>query len=769
MRHIPGFGILLFFLIEGSASQEFNITPITTSSGLYYEKIGDVLLSNSNWEFVTSVDYGGYLLFYQYLQNQAEKLHGFCQEYQSKYCEERFTQIRIGLNRIEETDENMANFLGIKVENRRVKRFWKEVGNFFRSAGSFIVGGVRSIFGGGGGNVDLSAYDRQIGDLQSGQREIENKLNQQTTLFLVDSERKASQIQWLEKTQGDLQNKIGSLESDFHKDSEEKQKQLNGLKNMLAETNTRLEKQEKAQKKLESDVEEIQNKLLKVDEELKTINENVAKNKESIDELELKVKLNSLSIDFTFLMTQFETEQKKLFTVIKNAKKGDLDPYILTPLNLIQMLQDIQPSLTEGRQFPFYPNLENAAQLYNIITPDVYLFNYTIIFIMKIPLVDYRKFNIHKITSMPIPVSSNKFAFILPQEPFLLVDNNDQEFMLISQREFKDFCQETSKNRYFCKQTQHVSSVYSSKVCEIKLFTTATKIPDSCDKRKLVLEEPTFLQLQKQRSWIYVVPEDKSIIITCGSSRHTIALKGTGFISFAENCMARTSDFILVPLAEFTKPVLSDFSPSMNLTSFLDLSDVDNWEAPKNQRHKDVVLPFDFDQLDKISFPILYERSSLTWLYYILAVLILLIAAAACLYFYLDRNHLTDYYTRRIVEFFALLNPRPATVDERMESGDTGDDRLKLKVKLNRKDEKITRVSIHEHQSSSDPEAEYLTVRFKVKKDDAGTSKALTDYSENMNDVEDEALPIYGNIGSIMPRDDPHLKQLRQLKPAHFR
>ncbi|KAJ8967064.1 hypothetical protein NQ314_003118 [Rhamnusium bicolor] len=78
--------------------------------------------------------------------------------------------------------------------------------------------------------------------------------------------------------------------------------------------------QEEIQKKLVSQVDEIEKKLLKVDEDIKEINKNIENNTKRINMLELKLQLNSISIDFTFLLTQFQTEQKTLFQVIKKCK-----------------------------------------------------------------------------------------------------------------------------------------------------------------------------------------------------------------------------------------------------------------------------------------------------------------------------------------------------------------------------------------------------------------------------------------------------------------
>ncbi|CAH1159664.1 unnamed protein product [Phaedon cochleariae] len=748
IHSLISFWIFLSFVTVECLGEDYSITQITSSSGLYYEKIGDVLLSNNNWEFVTSVDYDGYLVFYEYLHTQAQELHKFCQEYKSQYCEERFSIIKTGLNRIDETDENMANFLGIKTENRRVKRFWNEIKNAFSAIGRGIITVARTVFGGGSNQPNLAIYDQQIAGLQSGQRDLENKLNQQTTLFLVDAERKNQQIQWLEKTQGEIQNRIGSLENDFKKDAAEKAKQIKELSNMLNETNNKLKEQEKKQKKLEGDVEGIKNKILKIDEQIKTISEDVVKNTKSINELELKVKLNSLSIDFGFLMTQFETEQAKLFDVIKKAKQGSLDPYVLTPLNLIEMLQEIQGHLSEDHQFPFYPSIDNARHLYKIIKIDVYFYNNKIIFIMKIPLVNYKKFGIHKITSLPLPYASNRFIFILPQEPFLIVDNSYHEYLLMSHEKFRAYCEEIVDKRYLCRQVDQLSRSDSDDDCEMKLFSTALVIPHSCNKRAIEIKQSIFLQLQKSRSWIYAAKTNESVIISCAATRKTIALQGSGFISLSENCTGRTTDLVLVSLLEFTKPVLSNYSASINLIDFVDSSEVDYQQVKGIKRVKKIISPFDFDTLEKNSFPLVEATGSLTWLYVVLPLAIIIILATVGFFVYKKKIDVGTILT-------IIWNGIPFLKKKSVEDQE---DRLKLKVKLQNKDEKITKISMTEDPSSNDPDAEYLTVRFKVKKQNKDVST-----SRNQININDKYLRI--NSVEKVEEDDDYLKELRKLKP----
>ncbi|KAJ8967867.1 hypothetical protein NQ314_002603 [Rhamnusium bicolor] len=467
--------------------------------------------------------------------------------------------------------------------------------------------------------------------------------------------------------------------------------------------------QEEIQKKLVSQVDEIEKKLLKVDEDIKEINKNIENNTKRINMLELKLQLNSISIDFTFLLTQFQTEQKTLFQVIKNANRGDLDPYVLTPLNLVEMLEDIQPNLPEETKFPFYPNIENAHKLYNIIKPSVYLYNSKIIFILQIPLVNSKTFTLHKITSLPIPVRKNVFIFILPQEAYLMIDNNYYEYMLMSSNNFNDYCEEISKSKFLCKQVQQISFVHSSTECELTIFKSTKELPDSCNKRIMLLDKPIFLQLQQPKTWIYAVPESENLILNCGKTRNTVPIEGSGFLHVNEFCSVRASNFVLISLVEYTKPVESNYSPPFNLTKFLDLSELDEFEM-KISRYEQMILPFDFEKLSKISYVFEGSKQKLASLYYILLVPIIILVFVISYLVYKKKIDARNILNSN--KIFSRNREQPP--DNSLNEPDH--EKLQIRVKLNKKNDEIKKISVHEDQSTTDPDSEYLTVRFKVKK-----------------------------------------------------
>lgn len=676
------------------------------------------------------------------------------------------------MDRIEDRDEIMAGFLGIKMKTKRLPRFLSELGSFFSGLGGGIAS-VLGVFFDGSRQPDMSAYEQQISALRNGQAEIVNRLNIQTTAFMADAEKKKVQIEWLEKTQSVIQDNLVSLQTDLTKESEEKTKQINDLKSMLNETRTKLEQQHEIQKKLVKDVEVIEVKLVGINKTLEHLLNVASEQGKALNETNLKVELNSLTIDFNIIFEQFEDEQKKLFEVIKKAKRGELDPYVLTPLNLIEMLQNIIPNMQENEKFPFYPSIENAHFLYNLITPEVYFHNFTLFFILKMPLVHIKAFDIHKITSLPTPVAKNVFALVIPTEPFLLIDTDHKDYSIMSYKEYTNFCKEVDKNVFLCKQSQPLRSVFSDSKCEIDLYLSSRTIPDTCVKRIMVLTDVLFLQLMEEKSWIYVAPNlDTNLFITCDSPMTTVSIEGTGFISSKNNCKIRYKQFVIESLKEFTRPVVSNYTSKAKLNDLITTSNVRSVLPPKSSGNKFLILPFDLKELTEMSIAVENIDNSSTYLYFL--IIFIFVALFIGLYVFIYKKNvdikklLTKWCKTRDVTDNPHVQLNETSCNEKEE---------KVKLQLNNKNGTSNAISFQGTPSKNYPDSEYLTVCLKVKKNDENpnmswkfnnlkTKKTFQVDDNRVPDTTTNVSPeddIYGNSEVIV--QEKVLKDLRKLKP----
>lgn len=642
----------------------------------------------------------------------------------------------------------MGTYLGIAKKGRRVRRFWEAVASIFTSV---FLGGFSS-------GPDMSQYDQAINVLKNGQTEIMNQIQQQRTMFIADSEIKQIQIDFLKKTQGEIQNKILSLETIQKEDAEQKTKAIQNLNLMLSETNRRLAEQEKAHKELEKNVELIKQKVTSLEKNLNNLSEIVSEQGNAINLTNLNVQINSLTLDFIFMLDQFESEQTKLFHVVKRAKRGELDPYVLSPLNLIRMMQNI-PDMEEYEKFPIRPVIENAHKLYNLIKPEVYFHNYTLVFILNMPLVNYKAFEFYKITSFPDHVSGDRFAFILPREPFLLIDKNHHEYLMMPFQDSQDFCQKLGDNVFLCEQTQPLRLVYTDPICEVSLLISSKNFPSNCEKRALTLKHIVFFQLQKPKSWIYCSPSPSQLSISCDNNRKSFELEKNGFITISDKCKLRYEQLAINSLNTFTKTVEFNVTPTLKLSNFISSSDMRNLPSQSKQ-DVTLILPFELKDLKDMSTLI---ETRIDYNNYYFLLLLPLVLAVLILSFL--------SYKKKIDLKKLLHNCRRHENNQditRNEIGEThapeGKDHIHLKIP---KCNEISRVSVREIPSEKDLSCQYLQIRVKVNKEDEKTQmekglKKLDQKEESENFLEDD---IYGN--SDVVRQEKLLGHLRKLKPGN--
>ncbi|KAG5864362.1 hypothetical protein JTB14_023588 [Gonioctena quinquepunctata] len=451
------------------------------------------------------------------------------------------------MDSIVQTDEIMANFLGI-ASKKRVKRFWQAA---LTVVAPYVLpqlaeGLSKTLFGNNVDKQQLQRYDQEISQLRGTQQEIINQVDAQRTMFEIDSERKSNQIKYLKRTQDGIKRELNILQSTFSQDSGEKEKKIKDLNDMLSETQRKLKSQEEKQQRLMSDVDMIEDGVKRINDDLDDIRREITVNKINIEANKIETRLNTISVNFNFLLSRFVSEQKTLLDVIKNANRGFLDPYIITPLNLIEMLQEVQHMLPEDSRLPFHPTFKYAKNLYKIIKPTVSFYNNTILFILRIPLVHTRTFEIFKMTSLPMAVGNNKFVFVLPKKEYLLInDRLDHllEYVLTSATDLREFCEDLGNNEYICDQIQQINGASSNSECEVQLYLNKKELSKSCNIRVMKLDKPIFLQLQRYGSWIYMAPESENVIISCGNSRKNVPVKGVGYLQVFKDCSARTSGF----------------------------------------------------------------------------------------------------------------------------------------------------------------------------------------------------------------------------------
>lgn len=484
-------------------------------------------------------------------------------------------------------DKNMATLLGLKSEKRSKRSFALLVSIL----GPHVIQPLAERFAdnlfGNGQMPDLSIYDNQIADLQMGQENLRNQLNMQSTIFKINSEKKSEQIKGLKTTQNKLKQQLKIQQETVQQDFKEKQQQIDILQNLLNECNEKIQRQEEAQIQTETKIDALKKYIKSIYEGLELLTKQSNETNSRIDAIEVESRFNTITNNFIVLLARFQSEQKMIFSAIENSNRGFVDSYIITPLNLIEIMLNALPFLPNGYKFPVHPDFENSRKLYRLIKPHLYFYNSKIFFILTINLVKVTTYSLHKISSLPFSLSSSTFAFVLPQQPYLMIDQLNREYALVSESDFQFSCENIDNSVFLCTRILPYSIRRSNLECEIRIFLNNAINPEQCDIRLMRLEEPLFIQFIEHKTWFYVTPIPSEIMIRCSDFRKIALITNTGILQLG-NCSASWKEILLEPYLDpkITK-VFANYSTNIiSMKKYVDSS-----LEPPYLMTKHIILP----------------------------------------------------------------------------------------------------------------------------------------------------------------------------------
>lgn len=488
----------------------------------------------------------------------------------------------------------MANFLGIETRNRIKRSSWETWGDII---GKYVAYPIAQ---GIGTRIaqprDMSKYDTAIEQLQTRNADLSNVLNYQITAFRVDSEKKNEQIEELQKTQNKLEMDIKIQQETMMQDSQEKKEKIATLQSLLKESKEKMQKQKEVQDKQADELKGLKDNVKSIFEGLNSLQNQSTQNRDKLETMKIQAEFDRNIIDFNTLISRFQTEQKTLLGVIVNVNKGFLDPYIITPLNLIEMMTTVQSYLPDGHKFPVYPNFENARIIYKLIKPEFQLFNSNIFFILRINLVTLETFNLYKMTSLPFHVNAETYAFVLPKQPYLIINQGDEDYTLVSEQDLHISCKNIKQGEYLCARLQPNHIFGSNPDCEVDIFLNRAIDMSNCNVRIVSLVDTLFIKLLENKKWIYAAPHEDELIITCQHERKQEILRKSGILQL-KNCTAFKNHITLEPYLDpkFEK-VFGWYIPNMSL-QIVDRSSLRSEKPVVNG----VIPPFGYEQLKFLS------------------------------------------------------------------------------------------------------------------------------------------------------------------------
>lgn len=251
------------------------------------------------------------------------------------------------------------------------------------------------------------------------------------------------------------------------------------------------------------------------------------------------------------------SECKEMFELIIDAlihaQDGAIQPQIITAMQIKNIMKDEQ-SIT-GLDYPVnFPSQE----LMRIITPQIYIQNKFLVYILKIPLLIPQQFQLYQIVPFPAPAhlfnkSTTKHLYIESPREFIITDNLHQRFAKMTRYQVER-CYQLNEMKFVCKEAFPITSYKPGEDCEATLLhPSTTETPSSCSQRMIEIRSTLWIKLFGNE-WLHVTPKPEIFTILCGESQSpkSLTLEGRGRLQMQPGCKGYSVHSVIFAYATIT-------------------------------------------------------------------------------------------------------------------------------------------------------------------------------------------------------------------------
>lgn len=277
--------------------------------------------------------------------------------------------------------------------------------------------------------------------------------------------------------------------------------------------------------------------------------------------LMLRAKLNEIvnMVEGSLLALSFKLED--IVNSIMFSKSHILYPSIITPKQLFSELAENYRFLADYNQFPVSLSLENIYLLINVSEIACYFKDNKIVFVLKVPLVTTKDFNLYNCIPFPVTLTNNTFSTIVPSTKYLGMTKDLSSYCKLDSL---INCKVLHSSYYICETLDTYSSSVTP-ICESEIISKAlTCVPNQCETKFLQGNYEIWQRLNNNK-WIYVINKPSKLLIDCHNLSNTeTTISGTGILSIPKHCIAYYKDSKLIP--KFTKIIkMQQINSNFNL------------------------------------------------------------------------------------------------------------------------------------------------------------------------------------------------------------
>lgn len=349
----------------------FEVKPINSQAGLYFEEVGRIRLYHEDWKLVTYLNLTVYQEEYGHLRNMVGKMIGVCGELVERpinapgldiSCGPILEQIKILV--IEMDEYNVKWFLGRGRNKRALLN---------------IIGSVsKALFG----TLDESDAEKYLNEFKNlhARNELRDRINEEHT-SLIQS----------------LTNLMGEGEE--------------------------IRKNQTMMLARQIDI---------VRESVDSIRENyiptvIMKLKTQIQDMTAYVTL--------LIMSYQNKQRQFLESVSVGQKSPNSPSLIPPQMFLEELINIRREVTARDLDFPLEPKTDTLATFYTISSPEARIVQNQLIISFTLPLVTTTEYLLYKVSSLPYRIRGNLFGYVVPTHEFVALDSFKEKYVPIAAEE----------------------------------------------------------------------------------------------------------------------------------------------------------------------------------------------------------------------------------------------------------------------------------------------------------------------------------------------
>jgi hypothetical protein len=173
---------------------------------------------------------------------------------------------------------------------------------------------------------------------------------------------------------------------------------------------------------------------------------------------------------------------------------------VAPPTLLLDALRNSSPSFPPDTTLPFPLGKDYIHALYQLCNVRVYIYKERLGYVISVPLMHKRTFNVLKMIPIPVLMNQNSFLYIDVGESILCMDRARQYYFTMRESELAQ-CKVLDAGQYVCTRQRTLLSAVTEESCAVLMLQRKETLPAECDTRLVRLSRTVWTQLT-HNTWI---------------------------------------------------------------------------------------------------------------------------------------------------------------------------------------------------------------------------------------------------------------------------